>query len=424
MFDIDNYIELWQTVTRNKARSVMTAFGIFWGIFLLVVMMGLSGSIRNGIMKNTEDMAVNSAAFFPGTTSEAYKGFEKGRNWSLHNSDMTAVEAQFGNRLKRVIPVVWGLPNWDGSTNNAVRGSRTGAYSEIGFSSYYIEMQPSRILKGRFLNEIDVCNARKVCVIGSRVYNDLYSPGEDPVGTTIRVSGIYYTVIGVMESKSEQIQMFGRSDEMIIMPYTTVQRSNNLGDKITFMAVVAKDNQDISVLEKEICSYLKARNFVSPTDETGLEGQNIKEIFDMFNTLFAGLDILVWIVGLSTLFAGIIGVSNIMLITVRERTQEIGIRRALGATPYAILRQIMSESLVLTVIAGSLGITVAVLLLGVAEMLVAGIPAQQMPFHDFQINFYVAVAALMVLVVSGLLAGYLPSRRALSIRAVEALQDE
>lgn len=424
MFDIDNYVELWQTITRNRVRSILTAFGIFWGIFMLVTMMGISGGIRNGIMKNSEDMASNSAAYIPGTTSEAYRGFEKGRYWSLHTSDISAVEARFGNRLKSVVPIVWGFSNWGDATVNTVRGDKSGAYQDIGFSPYYMQMQPSRILKGRFINEIDVRNARKVCVIGTRIYNDLYAPDEDPIGTVIRVKGISYTVIGVIESKTEQIQMFGRCDELIIMPYTTIQRANNMGDQITFLAVIAKDNQDINVLEKEIASFIKARNFISPTDETALDSQNVKEIFDTFNALFAGLDILVWIVGLSTLFAGIIGVSNIMLITVRERTQEIGIRRAIGATPFAILRQIMSESLVITVIAGAIGITLSVLLLGLADMLIANVPESSMPFREFQIDFNLAVSALAVLVISGLLAGYLPSRRALAIKAVEALQDE
>lgn len=424
MFDIDNYIELWQTIARNKARSILTAFGVFWGIFMLVTMVGIAGGIRNGIMTGMDDLATNSAAFFPGITSEPYKGFEKGRSWSLHTSDMAAVETQFGDRLKYVIPVVWGASNWGSTTDNTFRGNKSGSYQDIGFPACYTALQPTYIEKGRFLNDIDIRNARKVCVIGTRVYNDLYTPDEDPVGTTIRVGGIYYTVIGVVRSKTEHAQMFGRTDEMIILPYTTIQRSNNFGDRITFLATVAKDDQDITLIENDIAEFIKERNHISPTDETALQSQNVKEIFDTFNLLFSGLNMLVWIVGLSTLLAGIIGVSNIMLITVRERTQEIGIRRALGATPFTILRQIMSESLILTLIAGSIGITVSVLLLGLADAIIANVSSDNMPFRSFQIDFSVAVAALFVIIFSGLLAGYLPSRRALSIKAVEALQDE
>jgi putative ABC transport system permease protein len=292
----------------------------------------------------------------------------------------------------------------------------------MGHDANYFKMYPLKMVQGRWINDIDLRDARKVCVIGEKVLNDLYKPGENAVGTLLRVGSSYYTVIGVVKKVSDGVNFFGNVDEMLLVPYTTAQRIQNSGDKIDCLCITAHDDVEIGDVEKRVASFVKERNLVNPDDEAALALLNLKKVFDSFSMLFGGLNFLVWIVGLGTMLSGVIGVSNIMLVTVRERTQEIGIRRALGATPFTILKQIMSESVVLTAIAGLTGLVFAVLVLSVVDMVMAMQPNPFLP--SLQLPFSLSIVALVVIILAGMFAGYLPSKRALSIKAVEALQDE
>lgn len=413
----DFFSEILSTISRNKTRSIFTAFGVTWGMFMLTIMIGVSSGIKKGIMSGTENVASNSSFFFTNPTSVPYKGFTKNRAWNFTNDDLTAIKQKFPELLY-VNPIMWG----NSSQSNTVRGYKSGTYRVMGFTPQSLITDPINLLEGRYINDFDVINARKVCVIGKKIHNDLFDENEEAIGEMIRVNGIYYTIIGIMENNTDNYNLFGNKNEMIAQPYTTVQQTGNMTNEINAIAITAPDNVDIAPITKEIKDLLRQRNLISPDDDIALVDFSLKQIFDTFNMLFLAINTLVWIVGLGTLLSGIIGISNIMLITVRERTVEIGIRRALGATPGIILRQIMSESLVLTAIAGITGIIVAIIILGITELILQS--AGDILIQQIQINFNVAITSLIIIILAGLGAGYLPAKRALSIKAIEALQEE
>ena len=307
--------------------------------------------------------------------------------------------------------------------NNTVRKDKYGSYRVIGLEPQFNKIAPAKILKGRFLNELDIKEARKVCVVGTRVVNDLYGEEEDPIGTMLRINNIYYMVVGVAEAYSSNVNIFGNVEEQVNIPISTLQRSMNKGNKIDGLAVTAYEDIDIDGLEADIKQFLMRRHHVSPDDEDAIQSFSFKMILSSIQMLFVGLNALIWIVGLGTLLAGLIGVSNIMLVTVRERTQEIGIRRALGATPRVILTQVLSESVVLTTLSGVVGITVGAGVLALVGS-VMGDGGSDSMMQDPQISFGVAIGALVILIVSGLFAGMLPTKRALQIKPIEALRDE
>ena len=415
MFDIDRWQEIWITITRNRMRSILTAFGVFWGIFMLIVMSGSGSGLKEGIMSNIKGFATNTAFFWTEQTSEPYKGFRKGRWWSMKMDDLEALRAGV-KEIKHISPVLFG----DRSANNVVFGEKAGTFNVKGIMAEYNLIDAQTLLYGRSINEIDNQSKRKTCVIGKRIYEELFEKGKNPVGELLKVNGMYYTVVGVTQS-TNNININGSSEETVMLPYTTMQQAYNYGDNIYFLAITAHDNIKIGEVEETIKTILKKRHDISPTDAKAISGMNLEKQFAMFNNLFTGISILIWIVGLGTLIAGVVGVSNIMLVTVKERTKEIGIRRALGAKPNAIIAQIMSESLVLTLIAGVFGLVAGVGLLGLIGMAAQGGGGM---FFDPQISFSIAITSLVVLIIFGLLAGLIPAGRAINIKAIDAIRDE
>ena len=415
-FDFDSFQEVIHTITRNKWRSFFTAFGVFWGVFMLVVLLGIGLGFRNFFMNSMDGMATNSLYIMTQNTSEPYKGFQSNRSWSMHTKDMNIVRSRV-NGIKDISPFVWLQ-----TSNQVVRNTKNGYYDIMGYAPSYINIFPHRIMAGRYINDIDIKENRKVCVIGTKIVNDLYEIDENPVGTIIKIGGVYYRVVGVVKDKSDNINMFGKLERTVILPYTTLQQANNIGDVIHGLSVSFDEEADIKEKENEVREVISEINFISPTDKRAIECFNIKDIFDSFKMFTLGLLVLIWIVGVGTLLAGVVGVSNIMLVTVKERTQEIGVRRALGATSSTILKQILGESILLTMIAGSVGLMFGVAVLSVVGNILEG--AAEVPIENPQIPFDVALCALFVIIIFGLFAGYLPAKRALSIKAIEALQEE
>lgn len=417
IFDLDHWQEIWITITHNKSRSTLTAFGVFWGMFMLVAMVGAGNALDKGISSQIEGFATNSCFFWTNSTTEPYHGFRKGRSWNMTNSDIPIIRQRV-KELQYISPVLFS--GGGGSEKNVVRGERNGAYLVKGCYPEYDLIEKSNMIYGRYVNDIDIAERRKVCVIGERIYEVLFQPGEDPVGKQIRVNGIYFQVIGVARSTSG-VSIGGQTAETVVLPFSTMQQAFNQGNIIHFVAATANHGTPVKIVQDQITAILKQQHQISPDDKEAVGGMNIEEQFNMFNYLGIGIASLIWIVGLGTLFAGAIGVSNIMLVTVRERTREIGIRRALGATPRAIIGQIMSESIVLTVVAGILGIVV-----GVGILAATGIVLSQGDqfFKDPQISFGMAVGSLMILIVIGTLAGMIPAQRAMMIKPIEAIREE
>lgn len=415
MFDIDRWQEIWFTITHNKSRSVLTAFGVFWGMFMLVVMVGAGVALQRGMSANIQGFATNSCFVWTQETSEPYKGFKKGRNWNMENEDIGLLIDKVPE-IQYLAPVLFG----GGSANNVTRNDKSGNYGVKGNYPSYNQIDESKMTYGRYINDIDIAEKRKVCVIGERVYQVLFPKDENPIGKNVQVNGIYFQVVGVARHTSD-INIGGNAEESVVLPFSTMQQAFHQGNIVHFMAVTAKPGIKVKVIEDKIHAVLSAQHNISPNDKKAIGGFNMEDIFNIFLYLGIGIAILIWFVGLGTLFAGAIGVSNIMLVTVRERTKEIGIRRALGATPRIIITQILSESIILTLIAGVLGLMFGVGLLAVVGM---ALSSGDQFFKDPQISFTVAVAALFILLIIGTFAGFIPANRAINIKPIEAIREE
>lgn len=412
-FDTDRFREVADTLTRNRSRSLLTGFGIFWGIFMLLAMMGGGNGLKDLLSSNFQGFATNSGFVFNGTTTKPFKGFRKGRRWNLNLRDVEKLDTMVPE-LDVVTPLIgdWGL--------NITRGERKTQGFISGVRAEYSAVMEPRLRYGRYLNEIDVAQRRHVCVIGKKIYNDLFPEGGDPCGQMIQVRGSYFRVTGV-DFNTGNVSVGGPADESIILPVSIVGSLLNRGNSIDLICVTAKPGYRMSDLEPRIREIVARDHYIDPTDKGAIRMMNAEEIFSIVDNLFKGVNILIWLIGLGTLLAGAIGVSNIMMVTVKERTTEIGIRRAIGATPRIILTQIMSESVALTLLAGVLGILFSVLALNMAELAATkdGILQAQ-----FQIGFWPAIVILLLLTVLGLLAGLAPALRAMSIRPVDAMREE
>ena len=415
MFDLDRFQEIWITITHNKSRSVLTAFGVFWGMFMLVAMVGAGVALERGITSQVEGFATNSCFIWENRTSEPYKGFRKGRQWEMRNRDITLLQ-QNVPEIQFIAPIIFGGRN----ENNVLRDDKSGSFNVKGNFPSYNDIDNQKLIKGRYINDIDIAEKRKVCVIGERVSEVMFPQNEDPLGKNIQVNGIYFTVIGVTRSTTN-INIGGDSQETVVLPFTTMQQAFNMGDRVHFLAITAQPGVKVKVVEDKVKAVLKQAHDISPEDKTAVGGMNIEDQFTMFLYLGIGIASLIWIVGTGTLLAGAVGVSNIMLVTVKERTREIGIRRALGATPSNIVGQILTESVVLTLLAGVSG-----LMVGVGLLFLVGKVLEQSDgmFKDPQISFAVGIGALIILVVIGTLAGFIPANRAMKIKPIEAIREE
>jgi putative ABC transport system permease protein len=417
MFDLDRFHEIWVTITRNKVRSFLTGFGVFWGIFMLMIMLGAGTGLQRGMLDQLEGLATNSCFMGASTTSQPYHGFQKGRTWNVRNQDVDIL-LHTVKELDCLSPMLFG----GRSVNNIVYNENYGTFSIKGVLANYNEIERQTIAYGRFINEMDNQEERKVCVLGEQVYEELFPTKENPIGLYVRIWGIYFQVVGVTSGVSN-ISLNGRSAESVFLPFKTLQKVINQGDIVHFLAATAKPNVPVSVMEEKMKETLKANNHIAPTDEQAIWSMNLENQFNMFKYLFIGIATVIWIVGSGTLIAGIVGVSNIMVVTVKERTKEIGIRRALGAKPRTIIAQIMWESFVLTAIAGILGLCLGVLCLYLADTYWLQ-HAENMFISNPIVSFTTAVLSTVILLVFGLIAGLIPAARAMQIKAIDAIQEE
>ena len=410
--DIDTCEEILITITRNKTRSLLTAFGVFWGIFMLVALIGGGQVLEYKLKKNFEGFATNSGFLASQRTGEAYKGFRKGRWWDLEMEDVDRVRNVDGVALATPSIALWGQV--------AVYGDNKYDCSVKGLYPEYEQIEHQEMTYGRFINDVDIKESRKVCVIGKRVYESLFKPGEDPCGKYVRVNGIYYRVIGMCSSEGN-VNIQGQASEAITLPFSTMQQTYNLGKKLHVVCFIMKPGVKVKDVQPEVERLVKAAHYIAPDDKQAVMLLNAEAMFSMMDNLMIGVRFLIWMVGLGTLFAGAIGVSNIMMVTVKERTTEIGIRRAIGARPKDILQQILSESMVLTTIAGMAGISFAVFVLQILEK--AANDPGVIKTH-YQVSFGLAIGTCILLIALGVLAGLAPAYRAMAIKPIEAIRDE
>ena len=414
--DLDSYREILDTLTRNKSRSFLTGFGVFWGVFMLIALIGGGQGLKEMLQSNFEGFATNTVMIWSQQTTKPYKGFRKGRWWTMDEKDIDRLRQRVPE-LDVVAPILFSP--W-GKSNTAYYGEQRTIPRIQGVTPEYADVVAPKMYYGRFINEVDILEHRKVCVLGKKIYKDLFKEGGDPCGKSIRVDSTYYEVIGV-DYNSAGINFNGRAEEKITLPLTLVQQTYNRGTEIDLIAATGRPGTVMSKLSPRIRETIARAHFVDPTDEQGAMVFNTEVLFQMLDNLFKGVNFLIWLVGLGTLLAGAIGVSNIMMVTVRERTTEIGIRRAIGATPRMSLSQIISESIVLTLVAGMSGILFAVLIL---QMLELGNTEDGILTAHFQVGFWTAIVAALMVSLMGVLAGLAPAARAMSIKPVDAMRDE
>ena len=414
--DIDSYREIIDTLTRNKSRSFLTGFGVFWGVFMLVALMGGGQGLKEMLYKNFDGFAQNTVIVGAEQTTKAYKGFRKGRWWTMEYKDIERLKQKVPE-LNAAAPILFS--GW-GSGNTAYYGDQKTTPRIQGTVPELTDIIAPKIYYGRYINDMDIREHRKVCVIGKKVYKDLFKEGGDPCGKKIRIDSTYYEVVGV-DYSTGNISIGGRSEEKVTIPITMMQAAFNRGNAIDIIAATGRPGVIMSKITPRIRETIARAHYVDPTDEQGVFVFNTELMFQMINNLFKGVNILIWLIGLGTLLAGAIGVSNIMMVTVRERTTEIGIRRAIGATPKMILSQIISESIVLTLVAGMSGILFGVMILQMLEMYNT---EDGIIETHFQVSFWTAIFCAFVVSSLGVLAGLAPAARAMSIKPVDAMRDE
>ena len=397
-------------------RRLMTAFGVFWGILLLTLLVGTGTGLDNGIVSKVKNLSPNELFLWPQETSMPYRGFGRGRKWLLNSHDKELIRGRFGQMVKAYSPV-----NYAGY-QNVVINDQSHPFLVSGVDPQFVSLIPQRVTTGRFINDIDMLEHRKVCVIGEHVAEVLFNSPEEAIGSNISVNGMALTVVGVTHCTNRHILIGIDLSESVLMPLPTEQTAYGRGDEIDFCSVTMDDAFPMEQQKGQIVALIKENHFIHPDDELAITAPTVGEESVMYNNAITGVNILIWIVGLGTLMAGLIGITNIMLVSVRERTREIGIRRAVGATPRHIIKEIMLESLVLTLGAGLLGLCVGVWLLhGVDNMLPQGDDTVISRLH---MPFWKAIISLLILVAGGLLAGWIPARRAIAIKPIEALREE
>ena len=411
--DIDTYKEIFTTLSRNKSRSFLTGFGVFWGVFMLLGLIGGGSGLQQLLSRNFEGFATNSVIVFAQKTTKPYAGFRKGRSWTMNYDDIERLKAQV-NGLDIVAPV---LARWG---PNATYGDKKYSCNVKGVLPEYQGVETPKLKYGRYINAMDMQQKRKVCVIGKRVYKTLFPNGDNPLGKLIRVDSIYYRVVGV-DYASGNISIDGSSEEAIVLPITLMREAYNYGDEVPLICGTAKPGVHVSDIMPKIRRVIAQNHQLDPTDEKGISIFNTEVMFGMVDNLFRGVNFLILLVGIGTILAGAIGVSNIMMVTVKERTNDIGIRRAIGATPRIILGQIITESIVLTISAGMGGLLFAVGILQLAEL--ASTTDGIVTTH-YQIGFWMALGAVALLSTLGVLAGLAPALRAMAIKPVDAMREE
>jgi putative ABC transport system permease protein len=419
MFSKDRWDEIIEALSSNWFRTILTAFGVLWGIFILVVLLAAGKGLENGVKSDFGGIATNTMFMWTQGISKPYKGLPKGRQFNYKTDDVQAIKDNVPN-LRFISPrnQLGGF----GGTNNVVRGLKTGAFNVYGDYPEIIQQEPMDITSGRFINYGDIEEKRKVAIIGEGVKTAMYGIAEDPLGTYIKINGVNFMVIGTYKKKGGN----GDAEEeqkQIYVPFTTFSQAFNRGNNVGWMAITAEDGSSITEIKPQIFELLKERHTIHPEDDRAIGNFDLYEQFSKVNGLFIALRFVAYFVGILVLLSGIIGISNIMLIVVKERTKEIGVRRALGATPWNIRGQILMESIVLTIISGMLGIAFATLVIyGANQMLEANGPVDM--FANPSVNLTVVLIALTILVVSGLLAGLIPAQNAIKIKPVDALRTE
>ncbi|MCF4100162.1 ABC transporter permease [Gillisia sp. M10.2A] len=421
MFNRDKWSEIIEALSSNWFRTLLTAFGVLWGIFILVILLAAGKGLENGVKQGFGGMATNTMFMWTQTPSKPYKGLPKGRRYNFKTGDVTAIKQNVPD-LRFVSPrnQLGGF----GGANNVVRGLKTGAFNVYGDYPEVIQQEPMDITSGRFINYSDINEKRKVAIIGEGVHKEMYETGEEVIGSYIKINGVNFMVIGTYKKKGNNNGDAEEAQKQIYVPFTAFSQAFNMGDIVGWMAITANDGTSITELKDKIFEVIKSRHTIHPEDDRAIGNFDLYQEFSKVNGLFVALKGVAYFVGILVLLSGIIGISNIMLIVVKERTNEIGVRRALGATPWSIRGQILMESIFLTIISGMAGIALATGLIAIINYQLDGMDTSDMMFANPSVDLGVVFVALSILIISGLLAGLIPAQNAIKVQPVDALRTE
>ncbi len=419
MLNRNRWNEILEVLTSNLFRTSLTAFGVFWGIFILILLLAAGKGLENGIKQDFGDIATNTMFMWTRTVTKSYEGMPKGRRFNYRLSDVDDIRENIPE-LRFISPRNQ-LNGFNGS-NNVVRGLNTGAFDVYGDYPEFIKQEPMEITSGRFINYGDINEKRKVAIIGEGVRSSLYDKNDEIIGSYIKIQGVNFMVIGTYKKKNND----GDGEEaqkQIFVPFTSFSQAFNMGDRVGWMAITANDGTPITAIKNNIFDIVKKNHKIHPEDERAVGHFDLFEQYNRVESLFMALRVIAYFVGILVLLSGVIGVSNIMLIVVKERTKEIGIRRALGASPGNIRGQIMTESVFLTIISGMAGIALGALFIYTINSLIDMNGPIDM-FANPSVNLGVVIIALTILVISGLLAGLIPAQNAIRVKPVDALRTE
>ncbi len=422
MFSRDRWkeiLDVLDVLSANWFRTVLTAFGVFWGIFILIILLAAGKGFENGVNLDFGDIATNTMFMWTRTATKAYQGMPKDRRFNYVLADVDEIRQNVPDLL--YISPRNQLGGFNGS-NNVVRGIETGAFDVYGDYPEIIKQEPMDITSGRFINHSDIKEKRKVAIIGDGVRSSLYDKDEEVIGTYIKIQGVNFMVIGTYKKKSSGGD--GEEDQkQIYVPFTAFSQAFNMGNRVGWMAITAIDGTPITLIKERIFNIVRKNHKIHPDDERAIGHFDLYEEYSKVQRLFTAIRVIAYFVGILVLLSGVIGVSNIMLIVVKERTKEIGIRRALGASPWSIRGQILTESVFLTIISGMAGIVFSSFLIYLINLAIDSSGPVDM-FANPSVNLGVVTAALTILVISGLFAGFIPAQNAIKVRPIEALRTE
>lgn len=411
LFDSDTWQEIYGSIRKNKVRTSITIIGVLWGIFLLVVLLGAARGLENSFNKAFGNFATNSVFVWTQSTDTPFKGFQKGRRFRLKMSDIDALKSEYSTEIKLLAP--------RNQTNNLiVKDFKSGNFQVSGDYPIVDEIQKKPLIYGRFLNDNDILSHAKVAVISEDMYKQLFDKNEYPIGQLIKINSISYKVIGVYKP-SNTINFDG---DCAYIPFTTFKRVYNTANKVDWMMITANEGTNIEQMEKDILLTLKGLHKVHPDDERAFGSVNLGKEIGKVTGFLTGMQFLTWFVGIATLIAGVFAIGNILLITVKERTKEIGIRRALGATPKSIRQQIILESVFLTTIAGMLGIIFGSFILFLIDSFLGS--GDDAVLINPTVNIPIIIIAFVTLVILGTLIGLIPAHMATIVKPIEALREE
>ncbi len=411
MFDRDKWEEILHTISKNKLRTFLTGFSVAWGIFMLIILLGSGTGLQNGVEDTFNDDATNSIWVYGGQTQLPYKGMKPGRYIRFDNQTYSQLKADVSELQESS-----GRFYIPGDNDVSYKGT---SYN-LGVRSVHPDHQlieKSAVIEGRFINEMDLKQKRKVSCIGTLAQKALFK-NKSALGKYIEIQGVPFKVVGIFEDEGGE-----NEQEVIYLPITTAQMVYNGQNRINQMMFLVGDAgiEESRAIESDVRAKLAQIHNFSPEDERAVRIRNNVESFMQFQSLFDNIRVFVWLIGIMTIIAGIVGIGNIMLIVVKERTKEIGIRKALGATPWSIISLIIMESILITAISGYIGLVLGV---GLIELVSSFMPPDTPFFKNPEVNFQVAISATVILVVAGTLAGLAPARRAASIKPIVALRDE